>query len=396
MPGFSYFGSLTLPSLDAACEDIASSDVVLLVVGHLYGMMAPGLNRSQEEREYEEARKLGKTILVFIRDEDAARVPGSIEKDSVKAPLLADFRKRLIDSHPVKIFKDIAEITGLIEDEVLKICEARNMRRRPSSKSNVRSRVMAAELDKAFSSGDANAALLPGESATKTLPVLQKALSTPFSPSKQAGNKKWVGSLIAIAVIAGAVFLVWKGDLLQKLKAQSESTVPAATLAPLDTVTIDSAIVVDTLASVADDPPQIEPSIDPLTVLFEKAKEGDSSSLFRLGVMYDSGQTLPKDDSMATTYYRKAASKGMPEAQYRMAIRHLEGNGAKRSKSLAVYWLVEAAKKGYAPAESKLGLMYMQGRGVAKDQVEGVKWLLRAADQNDEQAQKALESIKSR
>jgi Sel1 repeat/Domain of unknown function (DUF4062) len=398
-PGFSFFGSRSQPSLEVACEDIASSDVVILVLGHLYGMIAPGHNRSQEEREYEEAQKLGKTILVFIRDEDAARVPGSVEKDSTKLPLLLQFRQRLISNHPVQFFRDIAGITAMVEESLLKLFEAHHLTRRPTSKPGFRTRSNSSEVEKPSPNSEGLTSSQPPESSTKTLPVLQKALSTPFSQSGGPTGKKVFASGFFILLLPLFGLGIWKWDWLQKLKVPAPVSEPTSTSATLDTLILDSTIALvekDTVLALTPTKPEEIAAPDPLAVLFEKAKSGDSSSLFRLGTMYDSGITLPQDDSMASTHYRKAASQGMAEAQYRLAFRHLEGKGTKKSKSLAVYWFQEAAQKDYAPAQAKLGHMYLSGQGVAKDQVMAMKWLLRAADQKDPSAQKALDEIKSR
>jgi Sel1 repeat/Domain of unknown function (DUF4062) len=399
-PGFSFFGSRSQPALEVACEDIATSDAVLLVVGHLYGMIAPGHNRSQEEREYEEALKQGKTILVYIREEDAARVPGSVEKDPTKLPLLLDFRKRLISNHTVRFFKDIADITAQVEESLLKLFESRQMTRRPTSKPGVRTRIAASDQEKSQVPTESAVSSQPPESTTKTLPILQKALSTPFSQSAHPKGKKTMMGALAILVLPLLALGIWKWDWLQNLKVQPANSDSSFAKQALDTLVLDSTVALvehDTLQpSHPENVTPVASEPDPLAILFEKAKTGDSTSLFRLGTMYDSGLTLPQDDSMASTHYRKAASQGMAEAQYRLALRHLDGKGTKRSKSLAIYWLQAAAQKDFPPAQAKLGQMYLAGQGVPKDQVQAMKWLLLAADKNEPNAQRALQEIKSR
>jgi Domain of unknown function (DUF4062)/Sel1 repeat len=405
--GFSFFGSRSLPALETSLQDIASSDAVILLVGHLYGMLAPGHNRSQDEREYDEARRLGKTVLVFMRDEDAARVPGSIERDPSRIPLLKDFRQRLGTEHSVFAFKDAQQLVAKVESEILSLCHDRGMERRTMSRPANRTRMAQAQGESSASTEPAMASpSQAGESSTKTLPLLQKALSTPFSPSLVPRQRKtWVGALFAVILIPLIALGLWKGDWLKRIAApapelsqvKSQDSLPTLT----DTVQFDSEIALDSTANETDSllpvkAPATQPlAPDPLTVLFDKAKEGDSSAFFRLGVMYDSGLTLPQDDSLATGYYRKAASKGMVEAQYRLALRHMEGKGAKRSRAQALYWMQAAAGKGYAMAESRLGQMYLRGQGVPKDEVQGLKWLLKAADQNDPDAIRILTEIKS-
>lgn len=422
-PGFAYFGSRSLPSLETALQDIASCDAVILLVGHLYGMMAPGHNRSQDEREYDEARRLGKTVFVFMRDEEAAKVPGNTERDPARIPLLKSFRQRLSADHSVFTFKDAPQLISLVETELLAQCKERGMERRAMSRPAGRNRPASPGSDSQSSSENSKdpiaATTVPAsESSTQTLPVLQKALSTPFSPTGLPSQRKaWVGGLITLILLPLVGLGLWKGDLLKQLSQPAEtpsSAVQSSLMTPgLDTVQFDSATSLTQGPQGSDDsltsPPAPatpgQPAAiaapaspappDPLTILFEKAKEGDSTAFFRLGVMYDSGLTLPQDDSLATGYYRKAALKGMAEAQYRLALRHLDGKGAKRSRPQAVHWMQAAADKGYARAESRLGIMFLKGQGVPKDEVQGIKWLLKAADQNDPEAVRILTEIKT-
>lgn len=397
-PGFSYFGARTLPSLESALQDIATSDVIVLIVGHLYGMVSPGHNRAQEEREYEEAVRLGKTILVYLRDEETGRVPGSVERDAVKIPLLQNFRRRLSEQQKSKIFRDQAQLTQIIESDVLGLLSERGMQRKQVDKPVSRARAATPEAEK----GTAGEGLVTGQSndsGTRTLPLLQKALSTPFSPSGPPRGKSWRGTALLAVVLLPLVALgLWKGNWLQHLSSPRTAIAPALPVLADSTAKdsirgpADSLSLVDSLPTTP--APALEAKPDPLATLLTKAKEGDTTALLQVGAMYDSGLTLPQDDSLATSHYRRAASNGMAEAQYRLALRHLNGQGAKRSKSQAMFWLQSAATKGHAVAQSHLGRIYFKGLGFPRDEALGLKWLLKAADQKDPEAEKILAEIK--
>lgn len=389
-PGFSYYGSRSFPALDASLQDIAGSDVVVLIVGHLYGMIAPGLNHAQEEHEYAEAQRLGKTLLVYLREEKAGRIPGSVEKDPQKVPLLADFRARLEKENTVRWFRDPFQLTAKIEEDLVGLLDERKIERKPVGRNTIRGRAKSTTPEKP-TSGDAQ---FPGEnqeSETRTLPILQKALSTPFSPSMQPRKRRLITVAITLVIILLlAIVGVWRGKWITTTLPSSHAMADSVQSSAMDTSagsTPDSALSTDSPA---------EPPYDPLAELLENAKAGDTTALLKVAVMYDSGQTLPHSDTLATQHYRLAASKGMPEAQYRLGMRHLTGDGAKKSRGLAAYWIDKSANAGYAPAQAQLGLMYLKGgQGVIRDESAGFKWLLKAADQGNQEAKAALNDIKS-
>ena len=69
-----------------------------------------------------------------------------------------------------------------------------------------------------------------------------------------------------------------------------------------------------------------------------KADQGDATAQVSLGVMYEFGRGVPKDEVEAVKWYRKAADQGNADGQ------------------------------------NNLGNMYAYGQGVPKDEVEAVKW----------------------
>ena len=88
-----------------------------------------------------------------------------------------------------------------------------------------------------------------------------------------------------------------------------------------------------------------------------KAEKGDAAAQFALGLMYDVGQGVPKDEAEAVKWYRKAADQGDADAQ------------------------------------NNLGFMYGEGNGVVKDEIEGYKWFLLAGAQGDEDAKEMISEI---
>ena len=117
------------------------------------------------------------------------------------------------------------------------------------------------------------------------------------------------------------------------------------------------------------------------------AKQGDASAQFNLGLMYDNGRGVLKDDAEAVRWYRLAAEQGDADAQFNLGLMYDNGRGVLKDEAEAVKWYRKAAEQGLAVAQSTLGLMYDNGRGVLKDEAEAVRWFRLAAEQGDADAQ---------
>jgi hypothetical protein len=95
-----------------------------------------------------------------------------------------------------------------------------------------------------------------------------------------------------------------------------------------------------------------------LETVRKKAKAGDATAQNRLGVIYSSGQGVPKNDAEA------------------------------------VKWLNEAAEQGHAKAQYELGYMYAWGKGVPEDNVAAYAWYSLAAASGDEEDREGRDRFK--
>ena len=120
------------------------------------------------------------------------------------------------------------------------------------------------------------------------------------------------------------------------------------------------------------------------------AQAGDSNAQTALGVLYDDGHGVAKDQHIAVMWYQKAAEKGNPQAQLNLGIHYEQGQGIEQDNALALGWYRKAAEQGYAPAQVALGSMYYRGRGVPQDKKEANAWFKKAADQGNASAQQNL------
>ena len=73
-----------------------------------------------------------------------------------------------------------------------------------------------------------------------------------------------------------------------------------------------------------------------IPALRAKAEKGDASAQNNLGVAYQNGQGLVKDDAEAVKWYRKAAEQGLALAQYNLGFVYYNGQGVPKDYAEAV------------------------------------------------------------
>ena len=111
---------------------------------------------------------------------------------------------------------------------------------------------------------------------------------------------------------------------------------------------------------------------------------------FALARLYEHGRLLPRDETKAAEWYRRAAEQRFVPAQHQLALLYEAGRGVAKDEAAAARWFALAAEGGDADAQFKTGLRLAEGRSVQQNDVEAVRWYRRAADQGHAAAQHAL------
>jgi TPR repeat protein len=124
-----------------------------------------------------------------------------------------------------------------------------------------------------------------------------------------------------------------------------------------------------------------------LSVLRQKAGQGNADAQFNLGYAYANGEGVPKDYKEAVKWYRLAAEQGDAFAQFNLGLSYAKGIGVPQDYKEAVKWFRLAAEQGRAEAQLNLGVHYYTGKGVPQDYKEAIKWYRLAAEQGDAFAQ---------
>jgi TPR repeat protein len=124
--------------------------------------------------------------------------------------------------------------------------------------------------------------------------------------------------------------------------------------------------------------------------LKQVAYAGDAKAQVQLGLIYLTGDGVPKDDVEAMKWLRMAADQDNPMGERFLAEMYFKGRGAPADNMEAAKWLRMAADQGDAQSEHNLGVLYTQGLGVPRNLREAANWMRKAADQNLADAQWAL------
>ena len=99
------------------------------------------------------------------------------------------------------------------------------------------------------------------------------------------------------------------------------------------------------------------------------ADQGNAAAQNELGVIYDLGRGVPRNDAEAVRWYQLAANQNLAAAQVNLGAKYDAGHGVRQSYREAVKWFRLAANQGNASAQNNLGVMYADGLGVSVSRI---------------------------
>ena len=94
------------------------------------------------------------------------------------------------------------------------------------------------------------------------------------------------------------------------------------------------------------------------------AEQGNAAAQFNLGLMYEKGDGVEKDEQEAARWYYKAALQGHVGAQLNLGTLYDEGKGVAEDNRKAAQWYNQAATKGEIAASTNLQIMRQFGEEV--------------------------------
>lgn len=120
------------------------------------------------------------------------------------------------------------------------------------------------------------------------------------------------------------------------------------------------------------------------------AEQGHAGAQHELGVLYATGNGVPRSYKKAASWFREAAEQGHAPSQKFLGDLYRRGRGTKKIFKSAAKWYRKAAEQGHALAQKNLGDMYRKGFGVPKDKKKALKWYRASADQGEPWGQLSL------
>ncbi|MBK8542743.1 MAG: SEL1-like repeat protein [Caulobacteraceae bacterium] len=123
-----------------------------------------------------------------------------------------------------------------------------------------------------------------------------------------------------------------------------------------------------------------------VTMLRRAADRGFPMAQYRLAKLYERGEGVPADLTIARQWTERSAGAGNRRAMHDLGVYFARGEGAPLDEAAAFRWFRQAAELGVADSQYNLGVLYQQGRGVNASASEALFWFMVAARQGDQDA----------
>jgi TPR repeat protein len=102
-----------------------------------------------------------------------------------------------------------------------------------------------------------------------------------------------------------------------------------------------------------------------------RADQGDAEAQYNLGVMYDDGKGVPRNDAKAFEWYTKAAEQGHADSQYNLGVIYTIGRGVPKNYAKIFELYTKAAEQGHVNAKNVLREMHDRGAPSSYFRIKG-------------------------
>jgi hypothetical protein len=121
-----YFGARDSRPLEVCLDEVRRSDLLVVIVGHRYGSIAPGIDISFSQAEYQLGVQLNKPCYVFMASDDVPLPPRDTEQDPEKLRKLQAWKRALAERHTVAYFSSPRELATRVVAALTRALEAQN------------------------------------------------------------------------------------------------------------------------------------------------------------------------------------------------------------------------------------------------------------------------------
>jgi membrane associated rhomboid family serine protease len=111
-----------------------------------------------------------------------------------------------------------------------------------------------------------------------------------------------------------------------------------------------------------------------LPAMMKLAEGGYTRAQIELAKLYEQGRGVPKLDSKAAEWYRRAAESGNSHAQYCLALMMMQGRTVFHRKEEPIEWLEKSARQGVPEPAMSLAHYYARGRGGEREPEKACHW----------------------
>lgn len=116
--GMEQFGARTGTPLETCLLEVEQSDIYIGVIAFRLGSIEPTSGKSYTQLEYERAAERSKEVLIYLVDEENARVPVKFIDNGEAREKLESFKRTLRDRHTIDTFLDEGDLAKKIERDL--------------------------------------------------------------------------------------------------------------------------------------------------------------------------------------------------------------------------------------------------------------------------------------
>jgi len=133
-----------------------------------------------------------------------------------------------------------------------------------------------------------------------------------------------------------------------------------------------------------------------VNLIRKSANQNQPAAQYRLAKLYEVGEGVEQDSTLARQLTERAARNGNRIAMHDLALYYAEGRGGVTAElPAAAKWFEKAAERGVVDSQFNLGVLFESGQGLPKSMTDAFVWYSIAATQGDQFAKQRIGVLSS-